>query len=97
MPDHVQKSLYVDACIIDPKLHRNGLLDFLVKTIIERGIEQGAQHSFGFAVATGSQKLFLRDYTYEKILILPYNKFVENGKPVFTNCYDGADSCVLIY
>uniref|UniRef100_A0AC34Q9D4 N-acetyltransferase domain-containing protein n=1 Tax=Panagrolaimus sp. JU765 TaxID=591449 RepID=A0AC34Q9D4_9BILA len=96
MPDHVQKALYIDALFIDPKLHKMGLGEYMLTTGLRRGVEQGAQMSYVFAVATGTQKVYLSQPGPCKLLVIPYDKFLENGKPVFKKLNDGAKTCVTI-
>uniref|UniRef100_A0A914PD22 Uncharacterized protein n=1 Tax=Panagrolaimus davidi TaxID=227884 RepID=A0A914PD22_9BILA len=59
-------------------------------------IDQGCTHEAGYCVATGTWKMS-KKFGHHTIYSLPYDRFLENGKPVFENLNDKAKAAYATY
>uniref|UniRef100_A0A914YZM3 Uncharacterized protein n=1 Tax=Panagrolaimus superbus TaxID=310955 RepID=A0A914YZM3_9BILA len=51
--------------------------------------KQGCTHEAGYCVATGTWKMGLST-GHKTAYSLPYDRYLENGHPIFSNMHDGA-------
>uniref|UniRef100_A0A914QW00 N-acetyltransferase domain-containing protein n=1 Tax=Panagrolaimus davidi TaxID=227884 RepID=A0A914QW00_9BILA len=89
LPKDTQKLGIHELFSTQPSFMRSGLAAKIANTIQKIFIEQGCTQEAGYCVATGTWKMSLR-YGHRTIYSLPYDQYLEDGKPVFENLYDKA-------
>uniref|UniRef100_A0AC34QYB0 N-acetyltransferase domain-containing protein n=1 Tax=Panagrolaimus sp. JU765 TaxID=591449 RepID=A0AC34QYB0_9BILA len=98
IPSHIQRIGYGDACAVDPRFHKSGVGLELLKQFYVRGPRDfGCEAFFAFCVASGTRQICLKHLGMTEAFLIPYDKFLENGQPIYSNLYDKAEGNSVVY
>uniref|UniRef100_A0A914YU17 N-acetyltransferase domain-containing protein n=1 Tax=Panagrolaimus superbus TaxID=310955 RepID=A0A914YU17_9BILA len=89
LPKDIQKLAMHELAAIHPKYSRYGLATKGAETLQKIMVKQGCTHEVGYSVALGTYKMS-KKFGHHTLYSLPYDQFLENGKPVFHNLFDNA-------
>uniref|UniRef100_A0A914YRK0 Uncharacterized protein n=1 Tax=Panagrolaimus superbus TaxID=310955 RepID=A0A914YRK0_9BILA len=81
---------------INPKYYRFGFATSSAAVLQKIMFDQGCTHDGGYCVATGTYKMS-KKFNSSTVFSMPYNRYLENGKPVFENFYDGATAAHFVF
>uniref|UniRef100_A0AC34GRB6 Uncharacterized protein n=1 Tax=Panagrolaimus sp. ES5 TaxID=591445 RepID=A0AC34GRB6_9BILA len=96
LPKGIQKFGLHELTAIDPNYYRFGFATSSAAVLQKIMFNQGCTHDGGYCVAMGTYRMSKR-FDSETLFSMPYDRYLENGKPVFENMYDEATAAHFVF
>uniref|UniRef100_A0AC34FHR9 Uncharacterized protein n=1 Tax=Panagrolaimus sp. ES5 TaxID=591445 RepID=A0AC34FHR9_9BILA len=94
LPKGIQK--FGELTVIHPNYYRFGFATSTAAVLPKIMFSQGCTHDGGDCVAMGTYRMSKRFYS-ETLFSMPYDRYFENGKPVFQKMYDEATAAHFVF
>uniref|UniRef100_A0A914YMP3 N-acetyltransferase domain-containing protein n=1 Tax=Panagrolaimus superbus TaxID=310955 RepID=A0A914YMP3_9BILA len=89
LPKDTHKLALLEFAAVHPSFMRFGVGTKAAPLMQKIMLDQGCTHEVGYTVSVGTYKICLKS-GHIPIFSLPYERYIENGRPVFENLHDGA-------
>uniref|UniRef100_A0AC35FR18 N-acetyltransferase domain-containing protein n=1 Tax=Panagrolaimus sp. PS1159 TaxID=55785 RepID=A0AC35FR18_9BILA len=89
LPKNTQKLALLEFAAVHPKFMGFGVGTKAAPIMQKIMLNQGCTHEVGYTVSDATYKICLKS-GHVPVFSIPYDRFLENGRPIFTNLSDGA-------
>uniref|UniRef100_A0A915CW47 aralkylamine N-acetyltransferase n=1 Tax=Ditylenchus dipsaci TaxID=166011 RepID=A0A915CW47_9BILA len=95
IPRSVKKVFKIDIISVHPSFTGHGLGSEMVKRSVQMARELDCEYVYTCASAKASNRIFTR-FGFVPVKTIPFDKFLENGQPVYKDLHDGGTQCTLM-